>query len=187
MAGTVTTETSALARTKIASRTSSTSSSTGSIRVSELVSALSYALDLTEGRLWGIPYALVLLACASRKRLACRRKFRPTFYHTLLLKDAGCSGNSSRLYHILNADDIRAKDDLKTTDWTRVGWESLHYALTHVATGDAFLLRVWRLVRAAATQQRDSCEVVKDPSRARLFCFAQAGLFRSGSGGNLQP
>jgi hypothetical protein len=53
MAGTVTTETSALARTKIASRTSSTFSSTGSIRVSELISALSYALDLTEGRPMG--------------------------------------------------------------------------------------------------------------------------------------
>jgi len=59
MAGTVTTETSALARTKIASRTSCTSSSTGSIRVSELISALSYALDLTEGRpmLWHQPPA----------------------------------------------------------------------------------------------------------------------------------
>ena len=30
-------------------------------------------------------------------------------YYTLLLKDVGCSSNSSRLYHILNADDIRAQ------------------------------------------------------------------------------
>jgi hypothetical protein len=108
-------------------------------------------------------------------------------YHTLFLKDAGCSGNSSRLYHILNADDIRAKDDLKTTDWTRVGWESLHYALTHAATGDAFLLRVWRQESRRRHAAARLLRIGKDPLRARLFCFAQAGLFRSGSGGNLQP
>jgi hypothetical protein len=86
---------------------------------------------------------------------------RADLYYTLLLKDSGCSSNSSRLYHILNAADIRAKGDLKTTDWTRVGWESLHYALTHVATGDAFPQRVWRLVRVAVRKRRDSCELVK--------------------------
>ncbi len=55
-------------------------------------------------------------------------------YCTRLLKDAGCSSNSSRYYHILNADDIRAKDDLKTTDWTRFGWESPHCARSLGAT-----------------------------------------------------
>jgi hypothetical protein len=51
-----------------------------------------------------------------------------------LLKDAGCSSNASRLFHILSADEIRAKCDVKTTDWTRLGWESLQYAVSHVAT-----------------------------------------------------
>ncbi len=82
-------------------------------------------------------------------------------YYALLLKDAGCSSNSSKLYHILNADDLRAKGDLKTKDWTKVGWESLHYAVTHVATSSPFPERVWRLIRVAATQQADSCELVK--------------------------
>jgi len=63
-------------------------------------------------------------------------------YYTLLLKDAGCGSNSSRLHHILNADDLRAKGDLKTVDWTRVGWESLHYAVTHVATSTPYPQRI---------------------------------------------
>jgi putative nucleotidyltransferase with HDIG domain len=42
-----------------------------------------------------------------------------------------------------------------------VGWESLHYALTHVATGLPFLQRVRRLFQVAATQQQDSCALVK--------------------------
>jgi hypothetical protein len=162
MAGTVTTGRSALARTEKVSPTSSSSnSSTGSIRVSELISALSYALDLTEGRPMGHSVRACVIGMRIAEEIGLPAQVQADLYYTLLLKDAGCSSNSSRLYHILNADDIRAKGDLKTTDWTRVGWESLHYALTHVATGDAFPQRVWRLVRVAATQQRNSCELVK--------------------------
>jgi len=82
-------------------------------------------------------------------------------YYALLLKDAGCSSNASKLFHILSADEIRAKGDVKLTDWTRVGWESLHYALTHVATGAPFLERVRTLVQVAAKQQVESCALVK--------------------------
>ena len=82
-------------------------------------------------------------------------------YYALLLKDAGCSSNSSKLFHILSADEIRAKRDVKLTDWTRVGWDSLHYALTHVATGAPFLERVRTLVRVAAKQQTESSALVK--------------------------
>jgi putative nucleotidyltransferase with HDIG domain len=82
-------------------------------------------------------------------------------FYVLLLKDAGCSSNSSKLFHILSADEIRAKRDVKLTDWTRVGWESLQFAISHVATGAPFLERVRTLVRVAAKQQTESCELVK--------------------------
>lgn len=133
----------------------------GSIRVSELLSALSYALDLTEGR----PMGHSVRACVIGMRIA--REWRlpqedlAELYYTLLLKDAGCSSNSSRLYHILNADDLKAKGDLKVVDWTKTGWESLHYALTHVATSTPYPEKIWKLISVALTQQRDSCELVK--------------------------
>ena len=82
-------------------------------------------------------------------------------YYALLLKDTGCSSNSSRLFHILNADEIRAKRDVKTTDWTKVGWESLQYAVCHVATDSQLPQRIWSLLQVAATQQRDSARLVK--------------------------
>ncbi len=135
--------------------------SKSSIRVSEIISALSYALDLTEGR----PMGHSMRACMIGMRLAAQTGLpaneQADLYYALLLKDAGCSSNSSRLFHILNADDIRAKRDVKTTDWTRVGSESLHYALTHVATGVPFLQRMQRLFQVAATHQQDSCDLVK--------------------------
>lgn len=132
-----------------------------SIRVSELISALSYALDLTEGRPMGHSVRACVIGMRIAEEIGLSTPSRADLYYTLLLKDAGCSSNSSRLYHILNADDLRAKGDLKTVDWTRTGWESLHYAVTHVATDSPFAERVWRLIRVAATQQRDSCELVK--------------------------
>ena len=103
---------------------------------------------------------------------------RGHLFYALLLKDAGCSSNSSKLFHILSADEIRAKRDVKLTDWTRVGWESLQYALTHVATGAPFLKRMRTLMEVAAKQQTESCELVKircerGASIARKIGFAE--------------
>jgi putative nucleotidyltransferase with HDIG domain len=150
--------------------------SESSIRVSEIISALSYALDLTEGR----PMGHSVRACMIGMRLAAQiglpANEQSDLYYALLLKDAGCSTNSSRLFHILNADDIRAKGDLKTTDWTRVGWESLHYAFAHVATGMPFVQRMHKLLQVAATQQQDSCDLVKIRCERGAYIAQQLGF-----------
>jgi putative nucleotidyltransferase with HDIG domain len=131
------------------------------VRRSEIISALSYALDLTEGQPMGHSARTCILGMRIAKQIGMPLAQQGDLYYALLLKDAGCSSNSSRLFHIINADDIRAKGDLKTTDWTRVGWESLHYALTHVATGLPFLERMRKLVSVATTQQVDSKALVQ--------------------------
>ncbi len=131
------------------------------VRVSEIISALSYALDLTEGRPMGHSVRSCLIGMRIAEQIGMSVHERGELFYALLLKDAGCSSNSSKLFHIISADEIRAKRDVKLTDWTRVGWESLQYALTHVATGAPFLERVGTLVRVAAKQQTESCELVK--------------------------
>ena len=108
---------------------------------------------------------------------------RADLYYALLLKDAGCSSNASRLFHILNADEIRAKCDVKTTDWTRVGWESLHFALTHVATGMPFLQRMQSLFQVAATQQQDSCSLVNIRCERGSYIAKQLGFSESVASG----
>jgi HD-GYP domain-containing protein (c-di-GMP phosphodiesterase class II) len=100
-----------------------------SIRTSELISALSYALDLTEGRTMGHSVRSCVIGMRLAQRIGMPLKDQADLYYTLLLKDAGCSSNSSRLFHILNADEIRAKRDVKTTDWTKVGFDSLQFAV----------------------------------------------------------
>ena len=132
-----------------------------SIRVSEILSALSYALDLTEGQPMGHSVRACIIGMRLAQQIGLPANERGDLYYSLLLKDAGCSSNSSRLFHIVTADEIKAKRDVKLTDWTRVGWESLQYALTHVATGLPFIRRMRRLFQVAATQQQDSCALVK--------------------------
>ena len=131
------------------------------LKVSEIISALSFALDLTEGQPMGHSARACILGMRIAQQLGMPKPQQGDLYYALLLKDAGCSSNASRLFHILNADEIRAKGDVKTTDWTKVGWESLQYAIGHVATGDPFLKRVRTLLNVAVTQQRDSRELVK--------------------------
>src|SRR5271155_2744234 len=126
------------------------------LRVSQLISALSYALDLTEGR----PIGHSVRSCMIGMRLAAEIGLsvaeRSDLFYALLLKDAGCSSNASKLFHILSADEIRARSDVKLTEWSHVGRESLQYELTHAASGGPFLERVRALVRAAAKQQTES-------------------------------
>ena len=147
-----------------------------SIRLSEIISSLSYALDLTEGQPMGHSVRSCVIGMRLAQQVGLGTGELPDLYYALLLKDAGCSSNASRLYHILNADEIRAKGDVKTTDWTRVGYESLHYALTHVATGMPFLQRMHRLFQVAATQQQDSCDLVKIRCERGAYIAKQLGF-----------
>jgi putative nucleotidyltransferase with HDIG domain len=147
--------------------------------MSEIISALSYALDLTEGQPMGHSVRACMMGMRLAQQTGMSQAEQADLYYALLLKDAGCSSNASRLFHILNADEIRAKGDVKTTDWTRVGWESLHYALTHVATGMPFLQRMQRLFQVAATQQQDSCSLVTIRCERGSYIAKQLGFSNS--------
>jgi putative nucleotidyltransferase with HDIG domain len=150
--------------------------SPNTIQLSEIISALSYALDLTEGQPMGHSVRACMIGIRIAQQIGMPVAEQADLYYALLLKDAGCSSNASRLFHILNADEIRAKRDVKTTDWTRLGYESLHYALTHVATGAPFLERMHRLFQVAATQQQDSCDLVKIRCERGAFIARQLGF-----------
>ena len=110
-------------------------------------------------------------------------------YYTLLLKDAGCSSNfKPRLFHILNSDEIRAKRSVKTTDWTKVGFESLNFALGHVATNSPLPRNAHVEVAAGCGDAADGfTRPGENPVRARLVYCEEAGFFGSGGGRHPQP
>ena len=82
-------------------------------------------------------------------------------FYALLLKDCGCSGNASKMFHAFAADDLKAKRDGKLIDWTRLSWEGFQYALSHTALGKPFIQRVKTLIRLAANQTVHARDVTK--------------------------
>ena len=149
------------------------------IRVAEVVSALSSALDLSTGQPVGHSVRTCVLGMRIAAEIGLSRSTRHDLYYALLLKDAGCSSNASKLFHALGSDDLKAKRDVKTTDWTRLSWETLQYALAHVAPGKPFAERVAALLHTAAGQKQQTKEVTKircerGASLARLMGLSAA-------------
>src|ERR1700749_3528051 len=71
--------------------------STDSIRTSELISALSYALDLTEGRSMGHSVRTCVMGMRLAQHIGMSMEEQAGLYYALLMKDGGCRRKSSRL------------------------------------------------------------------------------------------
>jgi HD-GYP domain-containing protein (c-di-GMP phosphodiesterase class II) len=82
------------------------------IRVSEVISALSYALGMTEGQPFGHSLRSCVFTMHIAEEIGLSRQAKSDLYYAALLKDAGCSSNASRLFQILGTDDIQAKRDV---------------------------------------------------------------------------
>jgi len=131
------------------------------MRTGAVVSALSHALDLSTGQPTGHSIRSCILGMRIAEEIGLSDRVRNDLYYALLLKDCGCSGNASKMFHALGSDDIKAKRDVKTTDWTRLSWETLQYALSHVAPGKPFLERTRALFHMALNQKQHTKDVVK--------------------------
>jgi putative nucleotidyltransferase with HDIG domain len=130
-----------------------------SLRVAEVVAALSQALDLGSGSKRWHSVRTCILGMRIAAELGLPFGTQAELYYALLLKDAGCSSNASEIYHTLGSDDITAKGDVKKTDATRTNWQTIQYALAHVAPGKPFLERVRALLRLAAHQKEQTRHV----------------------------
>jgi len=130
------------------------------IRLSDVVSALSAALDLTEGQPMGHAVRSCLLGMRIAEELRLPESDRPDLYYALLLKDAGCSTNSARMHQILGSDDLRAKREVKFEDWTKPSISGLRYLLRNVLPGTSFARRLIKAVELGFEQNRNNAEVI---------------------------
>src|SRR4051794_34740302 len=89
------------------------------VRLSEVLAALSHALDITEGMPRGHAERTCLIAMRLADHLELDRRARSSLFHAALLKDAGCSTNASKVAALYGADDGEVKRDRKTTDHLR--------------------------------------------------------------------
>ena len=121
------------------------------VSLSEVLSALSYALDLTEGS----PAGHTMRTCLIGMRLAeeagiCAAE-RSALYYAILLKDAGCSSNAGRMAALFGSDDQWVKPRMKVVDWHHRIRLALTTALT-VGKGRSLAIRVRQFMAIARTQ-----------------------------------
>lgn len=140
------------------------------LRTADVISALSFALDLTEGQPMGHAVRACLLGMRLAGILGLSPEEQADLYYALLLKDCGCSSNAARLCGILDSDERRAKQEVKLVDWTRPSWETFRYLLRNVAPSRSLPRRLWRITRVAARHDADSAAVVS------LRCERGAGI-----------
>jgi HD-GYP domain-containing protein (c-di-GMP phosphodiesterase class II) len=147
------------------------------IRLSEVISALSYALDVTEGQPMGHAVRSCAIGMRIGEQIGLGAEERSALFYALLLKDAGCSSNSARLSSLFGADDLELKRARKLADVKRPG-ASLGYALRHGRTR-----RLAAIARSGAEGAREMtelrCERGADIARKIELSEATAGAIRS--------
>jgi putative nucleotidyltransferase with HDIG domain len=130
------------------------------IRLSDVVSALSLALDLTEGQ----PMGHAIRSCILGMRIAQQLQLPPDtcsdLYYALLLKDSGCSTNAARLHQIMGADEIQAKREIKLQDWTGFSPSILPYLARNVLPGGSLLGRLTRMIDLGIHRKRNNAELI---------------------------
>lgn len=86
------------------------------IRLAELIEALSHALDMTEGQPAGHCVRCCFIGTRIGQALGLGEEALRDLYYTLLLKDLGCSSNAARICELYLADDLKFKRDFKLVD-----------------------------------------------------------------------
>ncbi len=134
-----------------------------SISLSEVISALSFALDLTEGAVWGHALRSCLLGMRIADEIGLADEKRSSLYFALLLKDVGCSSNASRMCEIVGGDDRAVKAGAKLEDWTKPHkprLSTLKLLWNNVLPGAGPLNRIARIIRIGATQHKNNEEMI---------------------------
>ena len=104
------------------------------IALSEIIAALSYALDITEGQPEGHSVRTCLIGMRIGEELRLGPEERSALFYTLLLKDAGCSANSAATCEAFGADDQEVKRTWKLVDWSS-RWQSFVHVVRNVRPG----------------------------------------------------
>ena len=136
----------------------------GPISLSEIISALSYALDLTEGAVHGH----ALRSCLLGMRIGAEAKLTTeeagSLYFALLLKDVGCSSNASRLCQIVGGDERAIKAGVKLEDWTKPHLPSasgLKLLWKTVLPDSGAVARAARILHLGLTQHKNNQEMIE--------------------------
>jgi HD-GYP domain-containing protein (c-di-GMP phosphodiesterase class II) len=103
------------------------------IRLSEILSALGHAVDLTEGQPEGHGVRCCWIGTAIGRDVGLAEPELWELYYALLLKDVGCSSNAARITRLYKTDDLAFKRAAKTMQPNLSGM--MRFVARHTATG----------------------------------------------------
>ena len=160
-------------------------STPSTVSVSTILSALSYALDLTEGHPRGHSARTCLIGMELGRVIGLPPQAQQDLFYALLLKDAGCSSNAERMFQVFGGDDQAAKRGAWEQDWRTLRGKA-SYALKFAEPGGSLGARLKKLL-ALATGGRAlgrsiyqiRCERGADIAQALGFSQATAHAIRS--------
>jgi HD-GYP domain-containing protein (c-di-GMP phosphodiesterase class II) len=141
------------------------------IRLSELVSALSHALDVTGGQPMGHAERTCLIGQRLADAVGLESAQRSSLFYAMLLKDAGCSTTAAQIATTFGSDDQQVKHDSRLIDANRPR-TALGYLRRNVAPGAPLLERA-RHLRAVVAMSRGGVDELE-----RMRCERGADIAR---------
>jgi putative nucleotidyltransferase with HDIG domain len=109
------------------------------VAFSEVITALTYALDLASNESSGHTLRTCILGMELGQRLFLAPEHMSDLYYALLLKDVGTTSNSVELCELLGMDETLCRHAVRVFDWTRIEWPQLRFVWLH-----SFLGYPWR-------------------------------------------
>src|SRR5262245_19358604 len=130
------------------------------VPLTDMLAALSFSLDLTEGQPMGHALRTDLIALEIAARLDLPLQVRRDIHYAALLKDAGCSSNAAAVADMFGGNDISAKRARMTTDWTN-DLQAALYAMEQAAPGASWFERAKRVAAVARLGQHAAVRLVQ--------------------------
>jgi putative nucleotidyltransferase with HDIG domain len=127
------------------------------LRLSELIGALSFALDITEGQPAGHAARSCVIGTRLAAHLGLSEEERFSLFYALLLKDCGCSSIGSQVAELYGHDDQAVKSTLRAIDH-RKPIAVLGHAIRNTEPGGGPVARARRfagLLRNGASSARE--------------------------------
>lgn len=137
------------------------------LRLAEILSAMSCALDLTEGQPKGHCIRCCWIGHHIGLEIGLSDQALSDLYYMLLLKDLGCSSNAARICELYLTDDITFKHDFKTWDGSLPA--ALRFVLSHTGLQAGLAERF----RALVTVMVEGGEIAKELIETRCYRGAE--------------
>jgi putative nucleotidyltransferase with HDIG domain len=130
------------------------------LRLAEIVSALSYALDLTDGQPPGHSLRCTWIGMHLGRAIGLGEAELSDLFYTLLLKDLGCSSNAARICALFVTSDFEFKRSAKLVDTHSLA-QVMRFVVSNTAVKSGLADKLRGLLNVAMTGGQIDREIVK--------------------------